>query len=106
MWKRFAPELPALGGAILVWLIFALTAGAPFRRAAVAAAYLNAAAPLGILTVAVALLMIGGEFDLSIGSTIGLCGMTLLLATTQFGWPLWAAVLLTILLAIAIGLLN
>ncbi|HXD51420.1 MAG TPA: ABC transporter permease, partial [Burkholderiales bacterium] len=66
MWRRVAPELPALGGAILVWLFFAFSAGAPFRSAAGAAAYLNAAAPLGILTIAVALLMIGGEFDLSV----------------------------------------
>ena len=106
MWRRFAPELPALGGLILVWLIFAFSAGAPFRSAAGTATYLNAAAPLGILTIAVALLMIGGEFDLSVGSTIGLCGMTLLLTTTHFGWPLWAALLLTIVLAVAIGVLN
>jgi simple sugar transport system permease protein len=50
--------------------------------------------------------MIGGEFDLSVGSTIGLCGMTLLLATTHFGWPLWAALTLAVVLAVAIGVLN
>ena len=106
MWRRFAPELPALAGALLVWLFFAFSAGAPFRSADGVAAYLNAAAPLGILTIAVALLMIGGEFDLSVGSTIGLCGMTLLLATTHFGWPLWAAIPLAIVLAVVIGVLN
>ena len=41
--------------------------------------YLEVAAELGILAVAVRLLMIGGEFDLSIGSTIGACGMIIAL---------------------------
>jgi simple sugar transport system permease protein len=43
---------------------FAGIAGSPFRSLEGTAAWLNAAAPLGILAVAVALLMIGGEFDL------------------------------------------
>ena len=56
------------------------------------AAVLNAAAPLGILAVAVALLMIAGEFDLSIGSIIGAAGMTIMLLTRHFDWPLWPAI--------------
>src|SRR5688572_2306013 len=65
------PELGALAGALLVWLFFAVVAGPAFRSGAGWTAYLDAAAPLGILAVAVALLMIGGEFDLSVGSIIG-----------------------------------
>jgi hypothetical protein len=45
MWRRFAPELPAFAGALLVWLFFAFAAGAPFRSPDGVAAYLNAAAP-------------------------------------------------------------
>ena len=71
-----------------------------------AAAYINAAAPLGIIAVAVALLMIGGEFDLSVGSTIGLCGMALMLLVVHAGWPFWAAVPVVFLLAAAIGFIN
>jgi simple sugar transport system permease protein len=104
---RFArPELGAAAGVILVWLFFAFMGGAAFRGVDGTAAVLNAAAPLGILAVAVALLMIAGEFDLSVGSTIGAAGMTLLLLTRHFGWPLWPAVAVTFLLAIAIGLAN
>ena len=65
------PELGAAAAAVLVWIVFALVAGPPFRSLEGTAAVLNAAAPLGILAVAVALLMIAGEFDLSIGSIIG-----------------------------------
>jgi simple sugar transport system permease protein len=91
---------------VIVWLLFAGIAGAPFRGLEGTAAVLNAAAPLGILAVAVALLMIGGEFDLSVGSVIGAAGMTIMLLTRIGGWPLWPAIGVAILLSLAIGLLN
>ncbi len=100
------PELVALVGALTVWLFFAIVAGPPFRSAAGTASYLNAAAPLGILAVAVALLMIGGEFDLSVGSVIGAASMSIMLLTTHFGWTLWPAIVVTAALALAIGLGN
>jgi simple sugar transport system permease protein len=90
----------------VVWLFFAFAAGEPFRSAAGTAAVLNAAAPLGILTVAVALLMVGGEFDLSAGSIIGAAGMMLLLLTTELGWALWPSMGLTLLACAATGLAN
>jgi simple sugar transport system permease protein len=100
------PEAGALGGAVLVWLFFALVAGEAFRSAEGTAAWLNAAAPLGILAVAVALLMIGGEFDLSVGSIIGASGMTLMLLTVEFGLALGPAIVITFALGAAIGLAN
>jgi simple sugar transport system permease protein len=98
--------LGAAVGVAVVWVVFAIGAGAPFRSLDGTAAVLNAAAPLGILAVAVALLMIGGEFDLSVGSIIGLAGMAILLLTRHFGWPLWPALGATLLLCAAIGLAN
>jgi simple sugar transport system permease protein len=100
------PEVAAAAGALLVWIILAVVAGPAFRGAAGAAAYLNAAAPLGILAVGVALLMIGGEFDLSVGSVVGASGMVLMLLTTELGWPLWPAILVTLAVCLAIGFLN
>jgi simple sugar transport system permease protein len=93
-------------GAVLVWLFFAVTAGAAFRGGEGTAAVLNAAAPLGILAVAVGLLMIAGEFDLSVGSVIGAAGMTIALLTRHAGWPLWPAILAALLLSLCIGLAN
>jgi simple sugar transport system permease protein len=87
-------------------LLFAFAAGAPFRSVEGTAAVLNAAAPLGVLAVAVALLMIGGEFDLSVGSIIGAAGMTILLLTRHAGLPLWFAIGLALALSLAIGLAN
>jgi simple sugar transport system permease protein len=100
------PELGPLAALLLVWLFFAMAGGAPFRSTAGTAAYLDAAAPLGILAVAVALLMIGGEFDLSVGSIIGASGMTVMILTVEAGWPLAAAIAATLVLCGAIGLGN
>lgn len=100
------PEFVAVAGSVLIWGCFALVAGAPFRSAAGTATYLNAAAPLGILAVAVALLMIGGEFDLSVGAIIGAASMSIMLLTTHLGWPLWPAIAATIALSLALGFGN
>jgi simple sugar transport system permease protein len=100
------PELGAAAAAVLVWIVFALVAGPAFRSLEGAAAVLNAAAPLGILAVAVALLMIAGEFDLSIGSVIGCAGMTILLLTQHYDWPLWPAIGVAAALSLAIGFGN
>jgi simple sugar transport system permease protein len=100
-----SPELGAAAGALLTWAVFAAAAGAPFRSLAGTASYLNAAAPLGILAVAVALLMIGGEFDLSVGSIIGAAGMVLMLLTAA-GLPVWPAIAVTLLFSGAVGLAN
>jgi simple sugar transport system permease protein len=70
------------------------------------ATYLSVSAELGILAVAVALLMIGGEFDLSIGSMIGATGMIITILSAQFGWNIWASILVAVVFALAIGFLN
>ena len=105
-WLYSRPGLSAAAGAVIVWITFAIVAGAPFRSVDGTAAVLNAAAPLGILAVAVALLMIGGEFDLSVGSIIGIAGMTVMLLTQSAGWPLWPALAAAALLSGAIGFMN
>jgi simple sugar transport system permease protein len=100
------PEVGAAAAAVLVWCVFAVVAGPPFRSLEGTAAVLNAAAPLGILAVAVALLMIAGEFDLSIGSIIGCTGMTIMLLTRHYDWALWPAIGVAVLLSLAIGFGN
>jgi simple sugar transport system permease protein len=100
------PELAAAGGALLVWVVFAVLAGGGFVSASGTAAWLNASAPLGIVAVAVALLMIGGEFDLSVGSMIGAAGMCLMLLTSHFGWTFWPAVAATAVFSLGVGIGN
>lgn len=101
------PELGALGGAIAVWLFFAVIAGDQgFLTLRGTATYLEVASQLGILAVAVSLLMIGGEFDLSVGSMIGLTGMTMTILAVEFGMPIILSMLIALVLALVIGFLN
>jgi simple sugar transport system permease protein len=106
------PEIGAMVGAGLVWLFFAIVAyDNNFVSWATTASILNRAAPLGILAVAVAMLMIGGEFDLSIGSILGFAGMTIMVLVTPssaggFGWGVWPAILAAFIVALLIGFFN
>lgn len=106
------PELGALVGLVVVYAFFAIAAyDNNFLSWTVTAAILNRAAPLGIIAVAVALLMIAGEFDLSVGSILGFAGMAIMVLVTPsegggFGWALWPAVAMALVLSIITGLLN
>ncbi len=101
------PEMGAVGGAILVFIFFALVAGnRGFLSLRGAANYLEVAAQLGILGAAVCLLMIGGEFDLSVGSMIGAAGMITAILSVQFGWSIWAALGVSLIIALIVGAIN
>ena len=101
------PEMGAVVGAAAIWLYFAIVAGdSGFLTLGGAASYLEVSAQLGILAVAVALLMIGGEFDLSIGSVIGASGMILALLTVNYGWNIWPAILVAAVASMAVGFIK
>ncbi len=77
------PELGAVAGAILVFAFFAVVAGdRGFLTTTGAISYLEVAAQLGIIVIPVALLMIAGDFDLSVGSMVGAAGILIALR-----WP-------------------
>ena len=100
------PELGALGGVVLVWIFFAITAPVGFLSIRGTASYLEVSAQLGILAVAVALLMIGGEFDLSVGSMIGFSGAAMAILSTTYGLPMYIAALLALAFALVVGALQ
>src|SRR2546430_9586580 len=58
------------------------------------------------MAVAVALLMIGGQFDLAAGVQLGTAGITTGILTTYYGLNTWAALGLSLLLLLGIGFLN
>jgi simple sugar transport system permease protein len=101
------PELAAIAGSILVFVFFAVVAGdSGFLTLGGTASYLEVAAQLGIVAVPVSLLMIAGEFDLSVGSMVGAAGMIIAISVSEYGWPLSVAVLVAFVVALAVGFLN
>ena len=87
------PELGAIAGTVLIFVFFGITAGdSGLFSAKGIVNFLEVSAQLGILAAAVALLMIAGEFDLSVGSMIGFAGIIIAIPPIIYGWPIWASV--------------
>ncbi|MBF9233340.1 ABC transporter permease [Microvirga alba] len=100
------PELGALAGLILVTIFFIATADPSMFTLAGMMNILSPASQLGILAIAAALLMIGGEFDLSIGSMVAFSGLIFGSFLVLTGWPLLIAIAATFVVAALLGGLN
>lgn len=100
------PELGALAGLILVGLFFFLTAAPSMFTLNGMMTVMAPAAELGILAIAAALLMIGGEFDLSIGSMVAFAGLTFGVALAILQLPFVVAVAATLIVAALVGIFN
>ena len=99
------PEIGSLFGVIAIMAFFLLVAE-PFRHMANTGTILYQAATIGIMAVPVALLMVAGEFDLSAGVAVTTAGLSASLLGWYFNFHVWFAVLLSLLIALAIGVLN
>ena len=97
------PELGAVAGLILVIVFFGVYADKSMFTLGGVMTIMAPAAELGILAVAAALLMIGGEFDLSIGSMVALAGLILGVSLVVLHLPFALALLLTAVCAAALG---
>jgi simple sugar transport system permease protein len=101
---------PAAGAAIIVvfvWIVFAILGGSSgFLTAEGTLSYLDVAAQIGILGTAVALLMIAGEFDLSVGSLVGFAGIVTGICITEVGLPVWASIAISLAATTLLGVMN
>ena len=101
------PEFGAMSGTLLVFALFGLSAGGSgMFNAEGMINWGTVAAFLGIIAIGASLLMIAGEFDLSIGSMIGFAGMMMAIPCLYWGWPVWLAVLFAFGTAMALGWVN
>src|SRR5664279_2694752 len=99
------PEVGALIGASAVALLFFASAPA-FRNVANIGTILYGSSTIGIMAVSVALLMIGGEFDLSAGVAVTTSGLACAHIAWYFGLNVWVGVLLALVISLAIGAFN
>ena len=107
LWRRLLvkPELGSLIGAIVI-LVFFSVQSAVFRSLSGVANWLDVASTLGIMAVAVALLMIGGHFDLSAGVMTGTTALTVGIVAVEGGQNVWLAIAVALALALVIGFFN
>src|SRR5690348_858322 len=99
------PEIGALLACVIV-AIFFWSQNALFLKLDGIANWTDVASTIGIPSVAVALLMIGGEFDLSAGVMTGSAGLMMGILATKLNLNVWPAIVLTLLAASAVGFIN
>lgn len=106
------PEIGAMIGVVGLWVFF-WAVSVPFGTANGASLLIDqASVPFGIMAVAVSMLMVGGEFDLSTGAMTGAMGILVILLSLEAGerggagLNLWFAIPLSLVIALAIGYWN
>lgn len=109
-WLRRAvvrPELGGIVGTIAVFVIFFLTAfdSGMFNPQGIMN-WSIVSAQFMIIAVGACLLMISGEFDLSVGSMIGFAGILIAIGVITLGLPMWLVILGTFAICVTIGALN
>jgi len=101
------PELGALIGALVIFFLFwSVDTTGNFAAVGGTAGWTDIAAPIGIIAVFVALLMIGGEFDLSTGVMVGTSGLLAGILTTEYNLNVWVAILIVFAFAATVGFIN
>ncbi|MDI9882885.1 ABC transporter permease [Streptomyces sp. HNM0645] len=106
-WKKLLgrPELGSVVGAAAVFLFFSIVADT-FLRTSSLSTVLYAASTIGIMAVPVALLMIGGEFDLSAGVLVTSSALVSSMFSYQMTANVWVGALVSLLVTLAIGAFN
>ncbi|WP_425579635.1 ABC transporter permease, partial [Streptomyces coacervatus] len=99
------PEVGVFLGAVAVYVFF-LIAAPPVRDAGSMANILYQSSTLGIVTIPVALLMIGGEFDLSAGVGVITSALTASMISYQLTMNVWVGVIAALVVSLAIGFFN
>lgn len=99
------PEIGSLIGALAVAALF-LAVAPPFRHLANIGTILYGSSTIGIMAVGVALLMIGGEFDLSAGVGVTSSALFAALTAWNFNLTVWLSVVLALLFSLGVGAFN
>src|ERR1700761_182806 len=99
------PEAGAIAGAIVIYIFFFIIAP-PFRNASSFSSVLYVTSTYGLMATPVALLMIGGEFDLSAGVAVTSSSLCASLFSYEFTTNAWVGVLVALVLSLFIGFIN
>ena len=106
--RRFMlrPESTALSALVVLFLIFTFLAPNLFPTKLTYISVMAVAAELGIVSIGVTLLMIGGHFDLSVGAVLGLTSFFTVTLMRDFGISPYMAAPIAIAIGAALGAVN
>ena len=99
------PEVGVFLGAVAVYVFFLITA-APVRDGGSMANIMYQSSTIGIMALPVALLMIGGEFDLSAGVAVITSALTASMLSFQLTANIWVGVIVALAVSLGVGFFN
>ncbi|MDQ1050209.1 ABC transporter permease [Streptomyces sp. V4I2] len=99
------PEVGVFLGAAAVYVFF-LIAAPPVRDGSSMSTILYQSSTIGIMALPVALLMIGGEFDLSSGVAVLTSALTASMLSYQLTMNVWVGVIAALVVSLAVGFFN
>ncbi len=106
--RRFMlrPEATALAAVVVLFAVFTALSPDLFPTELTYISFMSVAAELGILSIGVTLLMIGGHFDLSVGAVLGLTSYVAVVLMRDFGMPPIVAAPAAIATGAILGAIN
>ncbi len=102
--RRRLPETAALAAVLVLLMAFFTTRSEFFLTRDNLINVLFSAAVIGIVAAPATLLLVAGQFDLSVGSGAAFIGVVM--ATAALNYGIWQGILLSILAGAAIGIVN
>ena len=99
------PELAGLVFLVILTIVFQARSGGVFLNAINLQGILGLLPEVALVAMGVTLLMICGEFDLSVGSVFALTPMSMAVLL-EAGWPFLPAISVGLFVAITVGLVN
>ena len=99
------PEIGALVAAVVIFIFFLVVAPS-FRSPESFFTVLYQSSTIGIVAVAVGMLMIGGEYDLSAGVLVTSAGLVNAMICYELGLNLWVGAILSLVFALVVGFVN
>jgi len=100
------PELASLGGLVAAFAVFSILRPDLFLSQDNGVNVASLAAQYGIVAVGVTVLMIGGHFDLSVGTIVGLTGWAMYYFGNVLGLPPIATILCALAFGALLGAIN
>jgi ribose transport system permease protein len=105
-WLRNGERFALVGAWVLVIVIFGFAKPDTFMTTGNFQTIFGSQSVLAVLTLALIPPLIAGDYDLSVGSMMGLSAMLIAVLNVEHGWPLGIAILAALAAAVLVGLFN
>jgi simple sugar transport system permease protein len=100
------PEATALAALVVLFVVFTILSPHLFPTKLTYISVMSVAAELGIVSIGVTLLMIGGHFDLSVGAVLGVTSYVTVMLMRDFGMEPIVAAPIAVAVGACLGAIN